>query len=139
MAPFVPQLLNFSITTFEFTQLRLSLDAGLFLFLPLFFLWYFSNGRLMGLGDGLIAIGIGWLLGISGGFTAFIVAVWLALAGALLYSAVPYLMRLFRAPSGLNSPLVPLTMKSEIPFAPFLLTGMLVTHAFALNFFTPLF
>ncbi len=69
--------------TFEtFTR---TLLAGPLLFLPFYFLWKVSDGRWMGLGDGKLAWGMGWLLGIGGGFSAVMFGFWL---GALVALAV---------------------------------------------------
>lgn len=104
------------------------LIAGPLLFLPFYALWRYSNGVWMGLGDGKLAWGIGWYLGLGNGATAImlafcigaIVAVTLLFLGAL--SQLPFFKRysLFR---GLKA----LTMKSEIPFGPFLIIGVWIS------------
>ena len=40
--------------------------AGPLAALPFFFLWFFSGGRWMGLGDAKLALGLGWFLGLTG-------------------------------------------------------------------------
>lgn len=71
-------------------------------------IWLVSGGRLMGLGDAKLAFCIGLLLGISGGVAAVLLAFW---AGA----AVGVVLLLLRKRA--------LTIKSELPFAPFLALG----------------
>lgn len=105
--------------------LYLNLLAGPFLFLPFFLIWIFSSGRLMGLGDGKFALGIGWLLGMSLGASAIIVGFWL---GAFVGLGLVLFGRL-------NRYLSSLTMKSEIPFAPFLIAGTLIVFFSGINLF----
>lgn len=78
----------------------------------------------MGLGDGKLALGIGWLLGFSGGLAALILSFWI---GALVGLALLLRARLFRSAGGL-------TMKSEIPFAPFLILGTGLAWFFDITF-----
>ncbi len=71
-------------------------------------LWLVSRGKWMGFGDAKLVLGIGLLLGFSKGLSAMLIAFW---SGALVGVALLYWKRrLF-------------TMKSEIPFAPFLILG----------------
>ncbi len=92
--------------------------AGPLLAAPFATLWFFSGGRGMGLGDAKLAWGIGWFLGFAGGVTAAIFAFWIAF--------IPSVVLLFiRAKH--------FTMKSEIPFAPFLVLGTLVVYAFEID------
>lgn len=107
--------------------------AGPAVALPLFLLWLFSRGRWMGLGDAKLALGIGWLLGpLYGGVAIFLAFILGAVIGLLLIffsSALwknmvngftPYHFSLF-VKSGKG-----LTMKSEVPFGPFLITACLL-------------
>lgn len=95
-----------------------ALGGGLIFFLFFASLWFISRGRWMGLGDAKLALGIGWLLGLSQGMTALIVAFWVgAIVGLLLL-----FLRLKKH-----------TIKSEIPFAPFLVFGTFVAFYFDLN------
>lgn len=102
------------------------LAAGLVFFIPFFLLWFLSRGKWMGLGDGKLVLGIGWLLGFGGGISAIILGFWLgALVGIVLMS-VP---RLHHGRSAL-------TMKSEIPFGPFLIAGVFAVSFFEFSLFT---
>lgn len=96
--------------------------AGPALALPLFLLSLVSGGRWMGWGDGALELGLGWLLGLTAGLTAFILAFW---SGALVGIALIFLSR-------------GVTMKSEMPFAPFLILGAFVVHFFHVDFFSTL-
>ena len=99
----------------RFTQLLISfIPASTF-----GLLWLVSNGRWMGLGDAKLALGMGLLLGSSGVFFASLIAFW---TGAL----VGILLLLIRKG---------VTIKSEIPFAPFLVFGTFVQLFFPLTIF----
>ena len=50
--------------------------AGPIIALPFVLIWLVSRGTWMGLGDGKLALGIGWLLGINGGVNAVVLAFW---------------------------------------------------------------
>lgn len=99
--------------------------AGPLLAFPFALLWYVSGGRWMGLGDAKLALGIGWFLGLRAGFVSVILAFWigaifgltLIVIGKLTESA--FFASLFRHR---------ITMKSEIPFAPFLILGLLLAY-----------
>jgi prepilin signal peptidase PulO-like enzyme (type II secretory pathway) len=95
-------------------------SSGLLIALPLFLLWALSRGRWMGFGDIKLALGMGFMLGTLGGASALIFGVWLGAAISLLVLAykkiTPYLFRF--ASRGKR-----FTMKSEIPFGPFLVAG----------------
>jgi len=93
----------------------LNLLAGPLFFIPFFLLWYFSGGRWMGFGDAKLALGIGWFLGFVGGLSAIILGFW---SGALI--GVILLIVEKRK----------VTMKSEIPFAPFLILGLTLVYFF---------
>jgi leader peptidase (prepilin peptidase)/N-methyltransferase len=96
-----------TITSFSFLSAIL---AGILLAAPFFFLWFLSKGRLMGFGDVKLALGMGWLVGISGSITLFFLSFWLgAIVGLLLI-----------ATSKVHS------MKSEIPFAPFMIVSLFI-------------
>ena len=83
---------------------------------PFALLWLVSRGRWMGFGDAKLALAIGWLLGLSQAFSALILAFWIgAIVGLLLVflSKMTLLSQKFKN----------FTIKSEIPFAPFLIIG----------------
>ena len=92
--------------------------AGPLIALPFALLWLLSRGRWMGLGDAKLAISFGWILGLSVAFSGLLVAFW---AGAI----IGLLLIAFSKVHG---------MKSEIPFAPFLVLGILLTFLFGLQF-----
>ncbi len=106
------------IPNFEIDRILVSLYpliTGPLVALPFFALWFVSQGRWMGLGDIKLAAVIGWMLGLLGGFSALVFGVW---AGALISLLIVGITRLVSHRAGL-------TMKSEIPFGPFLAAGAL--------------
>jgi leader peptidase (prepilin peptidase)/N-methyltransferase len=105
----------FALPTFS------ALIAGPVLALPFVLLWYFSKGRLMGLGDGKLILGIGWMLGLSSGIFAIILSFWI---GTIISV---FLMILSKKK---------MNMKTEIPFAPFLIISALITFLYGLNVFS---
>jgi prepilin signal peptidase PulO-like enzyme (type II secretory pathway) len=80
--------------------------AGVLVSLPVFLLFFFSKGRAVGFADGVLLLGLGFVVGLSGAILGFFLSYWLALAYAL-----PFLL------TGT------LSRKSQIPFAPFIIVA----------------
>lgn len=97
--------------------------AGPILFLPFWALWAVSGGRWIGLGDGKLALGMGWMLGLGLGVSAVIMGFWIGAAAAVAVILAG------RLKSGGKR----LTMKSEIPFAPFLVLGLGLAFFFGID------
>jgi len=97
------------------------LIAGPVLAIPFAALWYFSKGRLMGLGDGKLILGLGWLLGLSAGLFSLVISFWLG--------TIVGLTLIFLSKKKMN-------MKTEIPFAPFLIICAFITFLFNFNFYS---
>lgn len=91
--------------------------AGPILFIFFASVWFLSKGRAMGFGDAKLALAIGLLLGAPMGFSAFVLAFWIGTVITLSF------MLLARLKVALFKKGKKLTMKSEIPFAPFLIIG----------------
>src|SRR3989344_8400877 len=106
------------------TQGIFDLLAGPILFIPFFLLWFLSDGRWMGLGDGKLAVGIGWLLGFTKSVSAIILGFWIAAGVSLLMIG---LQRFFVR----NLP--NLSSKTEVPLAPFLALGAFLAYYFELD------
>lgn len=119
---------SFAAISFVYTLIidfsLLGILAGPLLFFPFWALWYFSEGKWMGLGDGKLALGIGWFLGLFQGITALMIAFWI---GAIVSIVLLLITRLAERNKAF-------TMKSEIPFAPFLILGVLVTFFLGIDF-----
>lgn len=120
----------------------LLIASGLILAFPFYLLWLASAGRWMGLGDAKLALGIGWLLGLGAGATAVIYSFWIGAAASLGIMFLRFLSKDGGAASegenssGLLSFLPKLSMKTEIPFAPFLVLGLLIVLFFGYNMFS---
>lgn len=106
-----------------------ALIAGPVFAIPFALIWYFSKGRLMGLGDGKLILGIGWILGLSQGAFAIILSFWIGTVVSLL------IMFLSKSSSSLMKG-NKLSMKTEIPFAPFLIIGFFITFLFNFDLFS---
>ena len=100
--------------------------AGPAVALPFLLLSLGSRERLMGLGDGKLALGMGWLLGFEHGGSAVILAFWLGAAVSLAVMFYQYLRARFITSSTGES----ITLKTAIPFGPFLVLGTLYVYLF---------
>jgi prepilin signal peptidase PulO-like enzyme (type II secretory pathway) len=101
--------------------------AGPLLFLPFYLLWRLSDGKWMGLGDGKLALGIGWFLGLEGGISAILLSFWIGAVVSLALIAYQKIRARF-VTSNLEPGTPTLTLKSEIPFGPFLVAGTLCVY-----------
>jgi prepilin signal peptidase PulO-like enzyme (type II secretory pathway) len=95
-----------------------SIFAGLFFYFIIWAIWRLSKGRMIGLGDAKLLLTIGTLLGFVLGLSAIFISVWIATvyAGYLLLKQY------------LNKKGKHITMKTEIPFGPFLIIGFLIVY-----------
>jgi len=96
---------------------------GLFLFFGA--IWFFSRGRAMGFGDAKLALSVGLILGAPQGLSALALAFWI---GAVVSLVMMLYFRLFKGEKKL-------TMKSEIPFAPFIILGAWLSLIYHLDLF----
>lgn len=94
-----------------------ALFGGVVVALPFFLLWFFSKGKLMGFGDVKLALGMGWLLGLSGGLAALLLSFWFGGAIGLILLAI----------SRKHS------LRSEVPFAPFMIAAVFVVGVWGLT------
>ena len=69
----------------------------------------------MGFGDAKLMLGIGWILGTSGGLNAIILAFWIGAAASLLWLVLTH--KKFKP-------------KTEVPFGPYLVLGMYLVLLF---------
>ncbi len=91
-------------------------------------LWHVSKGRWVGLGDAKLALPLGAIVGVGGVFSMVVFSFW---AGALISLTLIGLERLLkRGKVHLHFLSSPLTIKSEVPFAPFLILGFLAVQLF---------
>ncbi|MFA6386430.1 MAG: prepilin peptidase [Candidatus Paceibacterota bacterium] len=95
--------------------------AGPLLALPFFFIWLLSRGKWMGLGDAKLMLGLGWILGIYMGLASMILAFWI---GAIVGLFIMFFLK------------KKVSMKTEIPFAPFLIISAFIVFLFSIDIFT---
>ena len=117
---------TFSSTSIVFTLPSLSsVLSGPILALPFAFIWLISKGKWMGLGDSKLILGIGWLLSPLAAFTALVLSFWIGAIISLIIMFFPSKRYGFKIEK--------INMKTEIPFAPFLIFGALITFLFNIN------
>lgn len=114
--------------------------AGALLAFPFYILWLVSGGRWMGLGDAKLALGIGWFLGLSAGVTAIMFSFWIGAGVSILLLLLSHTSKNLRKelPVNFRIKLPRLTIKSEVPFAPFLIISLLIVFFFGYNIFSNL-
>jgi leader peptidase (prepilin peptidase)/N-methyltransferase len=94
----------------------LELLAGPILFSFFAFFWLISGGKWMGFGDAKLALGVGWMLGFSGGIFSIALAFWIGAVVSLILLALQKIkIAKFK-----------LSFKSEIPFAPFIILAVFI-------------
>lgn len=98
--------------------------SGIILALPFYLFWLLSHGVWMGLGDAKLVLGLGWFLGLSLGFSALVLAFWIG-------SIVGLTLVIFSKIKNYHK----YSMKSEIPFAPYLVFGIFLAFFFNLHLF----
>ncbi|HEY4501471.1 MAG TPA: prepilin peptidase [Candidatus Paceibacterota bacterium] len=96
-----------------------SFAAGPLLAAPLLGISFVSRGAWMGWGDGFLELSLGAFLGFTAGLTALMVSFW---SGALVGIALLFVRR-------------GVTMKTEVPFAPFLIWGAAVAYFLHVDLF----
>ncbi len=114
------------------TQVLLDLFAGPFFFLFFYSLWKISDGTWMGFGDGKLALALGFFLGFFDGLSALLFAFWI---GAIVGISLMIVSKVLPA-IGFHRGGIAVTMKSEIPFAPFILLGAAIVFFCDINVFS---
>jgi prepilin signal peptidase PulO-like enzyme (type II secretory pathway) len=104
--------------------------AGPLLAAPLLLVSLISQGRWMGWGDGVFELSLGWLLGLFQGFSALMIGIW---SGALVGVLLVLTPRIASRKSKWG-----FTMRSELPFAPFLALGVAICYFFHVDLFSQL-
>lgn len=90
----------------------ISLVAGPVLAFPFFLLWYFSDGNAFGLGDVKLIVGLGYFLGFGTAIAGLMLSFWI---GAIVSIVLLIVRR-------------KVTLKSEVPFGPFLVLGSFIAY-----------
>ncbi len=96
--------------------------SGILLALPFALFWLVSKGAWMGLGDAKLVVGLGYLFGISRALSGIVISFW---SGALFGILLLIFSKQYK-------------IKSEIPFAPFLIFGTILSFLLELHIF-PIF
>jgi leader peptidase (prepilin peptidase)/N-methyltransferase len=117
-------IVSFFSTGLIFPKLALAFWGGLLTALPLFLLWAVSRGRWLGFGDVKLALGMGIFLGPWLGLSSLMLSFWLGAIVGLTLIGLSKLSK--KRKRGYN-------MKSELPFAPFLIVSFLITLLFNFN------
>jgi leader peptidase (prepilin peptidase)/N-methyltransferase len=120
----IPDMFSYSVALvsliFAFvlspSSILFHISAGIGAFLFFYVFWFVSRGRWMGLGDGKLALSLGFLLGPSGTVAAILLAFW---SGAIVSLVLLVRDRITNKKLGIS-------MKGEIPFAPFIVLGALL-------------
>jgi len=113
---FVVLLLTHPLSQLFGWPLSFDLLSGPMLFAFFAFFWLISGGKWMGFGDAKLALGVGWLLGFSGGVFAIMIAFWI---GAI-WSIILIILQQIKIGD------FKLSFKSEIPFAPFIILSVFI-------------
>lgn len=97
----------------------------------LFVLWKISDGRWVGFGDVKLAVPLGLVVGYAGVFSMLVLSFWIGAVIGLCLVAYEHVKR--RGQSHLRFLPQRITMKSAVPFAPFLILGCLAVAFFGLS------
>jgi leader peptidase (prepilin peptidase)/N-methyltransferase len=104
--------------------------GGAFFF---YMLWRVSNGRWIGLGDAKLALPLGVIVGSSGVFSMIVLSFWVGAGISLSLLLLQHVLQKGKTLLRFQSP--QLTIKSEVPFAPFLILGFLLAYLFHADIF----
>ena len=105
--------------------------SGIFLALPFLLIFLISRGRWIGFGDIKYIAVIGFFLGFAEGLSAVIFSFWIGAAFSLLALVLRKIKPHIYLPLMQNK----LTIKSEIPFGPFLSLGTVLSFYFNADIF----
>lgn len=146
----IPDQFSYLFAVLAFFRIFISLDgnniifpnigvlfAGPLLALPFYLIWLVSKGRWMGLGDAKLSLGLGWFLAVYAPafspivslISVFLYSFWIGTAFFILVSLCAMILKGL----GFKNSLPILNMKSEIPFAPFLIVGLLIVFLLRYN------
>lgn len=100
-------------------------------------LWFVSKGRWIGLGDAKLALPLGVLVGIEGIFSMVVFSFWIGACISLILMAIGNILK--KGKTHLRFFPTPITIKSEVPFAPFLIAGFALVHFLHADTFTVIY
>src|SRR3989344_706382 len=117
----------FILSLFYLLVLNLSIPqallSGIVLALPFLLLFLVSKGRRLGFGGVKYIAVLGVFLGLAMGLSAVILAFWIGAAFSIFFLLLKKIGHHLNLPNFKNN----LTMKSEIPFGPFLSIGIIIS------------
>lgn len=96
-------------------------------------LWYVSKGKWIGFGDAKLALPLGVLVGLGSVFSMVVLSFWFGAGISLALLGMQKLLK--RGKASLHFLPIPITMKTEVPFAPFLILGFCIVHFFHADIF----
>lgn len=94
-------------------------------------LWFVSGGRWIGLGDAKLAMPLAFILGPIGTFSFVVFSFWIGSLISLSIIGVGWLLK--RGQRYLRMHHFRFTMKSEVPFAPFIIISFLIVYLYQLS------
>lgn len=96
-------------------------------------LWFVSKGRWIGFGDAKLAIPLGFILGTPAVFSFVVLSFWVGAFISVGLIVLPALFHIVRSHCS-SQPVVNyskyFTMKSEVPFAPFMIVAFLLVYMY---------
>jgi leader peptidase (prepilin peptidase)/N-methyltransferase len=95
-----------------------------------FFLWFVSGGRWLGFGDVKLAIPLGLWVGPTAVFSFIVLSFWI---GAAISLIILGWQKYERGKRRLHLSAETLTMKSAVPFAPFMIAGAVMVYVTQFN------
>jgi leader peptidase (prepilin peptidase)/N-methyltransferase len=94
-------------------------------------LWWYSGGRWIGFGDAKLAVPFGLMVGVSGTFSMIVLSFWV---GTVVSLGLILLQKMqSRGQLHLRFTNEPLTIQSEVPFAPFFIIGFVLVFFYGIN------
>ncbi|MFT7507157.1 MAG: leader peptidase (prepilin peptidase)/N-methyltransferase [Acidimicrobiales bacterium] len=139
----------FYYQSWSFTALLMHSLAAFGAFLFYGGLWFVSKGRWIGFGDAKLAIPLGFIVGTPAVFSMVIFSFWIGAGISLCIIWFPYMVHIIRVVLQriknlylrcTHCPQTPvvnysksLTMKSEVPFAPFMIAAFLLVYVYQVD------
>ena len=131
IALFIFSLFYVLLLTTDYWLLATNFLSAVLLALPFLLIFLISRGRWLGFGDVKYILVLAFFLGFAEGLSAIILAFWIGAAFSLIALSLKYLKLHLNLPLIRNN----FTIKSEIPFGPFLSIGIIISFYFSLDIF----
>lgn len=119
------------VRDFSWVELGLRLTSGVLASGFFGFLFKYSKGRWLGFGDVKLAFPLGILVSYPQVFSMIVLSFWVGAIISIVLLTLPYFIK--RGQFHLRFSATALTMKSEIPFAPFLIAGFILSYFFGVD------